>query len=99
MVLEFSFGMVFDVVMTLFKTRYPELFLITRNRDTITADNMDVSTSNVLWNPSSIRAVQDWELESMEFFLDDLYATKDRMGEEDRMIRTPFESQGFRVSY
>ena len=37
-------------------------------------------------------------LESIESFLDNLYATKVRRGEEDGIIRMPFKSQGFRVN-
>lgn len=43
--------------------------------EAIGADYLDVSNGSTQWGPF-FPAVQDWELQSMDSFLEDLYAAK-----------------------
>jgi hypothetical protein len=87
------------VGMTPLRNWYPELFLIARNRDAMMEYYMDVYTGSIQWNQSFLRVVQVWELESMESFLDDLYAVKVHPREEDRMIWSLSKNQGLHCKH
>ena len=48
------------------KNKFAELFLIARNRHN--AGRLFCFIGGIHWNPSFLRAVQDWESESMTLF-------------------------------
>ena len=59
---------------------------------------LDSSVSSIYWNLSFIRAILDWELESLDSFLNLLYSSKTHPREVDRMLWTPASSHGFEVT-
>jgi hypothetical protein len=50
------------------KTIFPYLYLIAREKETVISDYLNSSKISFHWNPSFTRAVQDWELESLDSF-------------------------------
>ncbi len=50
------------------------------------SDYLDSSGSYAHWNPSFLRAVQDWELESLVTFLDLLYSSNAFPSETNKML-------------
>jgi hypothetical protein len=61
------------------------------------SDNLDVSSSPILWNPSFIWATHDQELESLDSFLNLLYSSNTHSGEVDSMLWTPSSSHNFAI--
>jgi hypothetical protein len=53
------------------KERYPNLFLIFRDKDAKVVNYLAYKNGCFYWNLLFIREVHDWELESMAQFLDD----------------------------
>ncbi len=49
------------------------------------------------WNSILVRSLQDWELESMNTFLEDLYVGQINAIKVYRMIWLPSTSRGFQV--
>jgi len=58
---------------------------------------LDLSSPHIHWNPSFFRATHDWELESIDYFLNLLYFLKPHPEEVDSMVWTPFSRHGFAV--
>lgn len=52
------------------------------------SDNLDALGSYAHWNSSFLRAIQDWELESLVTFLDLLYSLETFPSETDKMLRS-----------
>ena len=50
------------------------------------------------WDLEFLRAIQDWELESLYIFWDVIYGVLLRVIGEDKMCWTPSKSRGFEVS-
>lgn len=44
-----------------------------------------------------LRAAQDWEIESMELFFDELYAMQIRLNGSDKLVCAPSPMKGFQV--
>jgi hypothetical protein len=61
------------------------------------SDYLEPSNSYIHWNSSFIKIVQDWELGSLDSFLNTLYFSKTHLGEVDIMLWTPAHSHGFEV--
>ena len=57
-----------------FQAKYPELFSFARDKDAQVANYMECLHGKVIWKSVFIQQAQDWELESMARFLDNLYA-------------------------
>jgi hypothetical protein len=51
------------------KYSFSELYSIAFNKEAVVSNYLDPSNSSLHWNPSFIRAIQDWELESLDSFL------------------------------
>jgi hypothetical protein len=58
---------------------------------------LDLSSSNIHWKPSFIRAAHDWEQESLDSFFSLLYSSKTHPGEVDSLLRTPSSNHRFTV--
>ena len=60
----------------LFKDRYLKNFQIDRDKEVKMADYLTVSGGIPYWHPVFIQVVHDWELKSLDSFLDDLYSVQ-----------------------
>ena len=58
---------------TLLILSYPELFVVSRSKETCVADLRRFSNGVLFWDLNFVRAIQDWELESLSNFLDSIY--------------------------
>lgn len=81
--------------MGLLKIRFLVLFATAKNRDDTVAGYLGLSNGWPQWNPTCIRPLCDWELESRDSFLPEMYSAKVSLLQEDRLIWTPSKSQGF----
>lgn len=68
------------------KASFPDLYLIAQDKEALVSDYLDSSTISVHWNPMFTKAVQGWELESLNFLLNMLYSLRVHSGEADRML-------------
>ena len=64
--------------------RYPNLLLISRDKNAKVADYLVFKNGYCSWNLLFIKVVNDWELESMAHLQEDLNATKFQHWEESR---------------
>lgn len=60
----------------IFKETYPELLRVSRDRDDLVSDHVAWVNGQLHWKPLFLREVQDWEIELLEHFFDDLHAVK-----------------------
>jgi hypothetical protein len=67
------------------KYSFSEIYTIAHNKETLVSNYWDLSSSPTHWNPSFIRAAHDWELESIDSFLNLLYSSNTHPGEVDNM--------------
>jgi hypothetical protein len=79
------------------KCSYPELYSIAHNKNVLVSNYLDPSSSFVHWNSSFIRAVQDWDLESLDSFFNLLYTSKTHSREVNRMLWTSASNHDFEV--
>lgn len=84
------------VKMTL-KLSFPELYPIAYNKDALVSDYLGSSDNYIHWNWRFIKAVQDWEFESLHLFLNLLYSSKTHPRELDKILWTPTCNKGFEV--
>ena len=56
------------------KLSFPELYSLARNPEATVAESMQIQGSSIHWDVVFIRAVKDWELESVVSFQDLLYS-------------------------
>ena len=77
---------------------FPKLYPIPQVKDALVADHLQVRNDSVHWRLYFIRAVQDWELETISSFLDPLYSTKVKGNGEDTICWQPSLQKGFKVS-
>ena len=61
------------------------------------SDYLDSSGSSINCNPSFTWAIQNWELESLDSFLNLFYLSKTHPGEADRMLWTLASNNDFEV--
>jgi hypothetical protein len=78
------------------KSSLLELYSISCNKEALVSNYLDSSGTSTHWNPSFTRAVQDWELESLDSSINLLYSSKTHSGEADRMLWTPANNHGFK---
>jgi hypothetical protein len=67
------------------------------DKEALVSDYMDSSGSYVHCNPTFIRALQDWELESLVAFLNLLYTSKTHPREVDKTLWSPARNHKFGV--
>jgi hypothetical protein len=72
---------------------FPELYSIAMDKEALVLDYMNSFGTYVHRNPTFLRAVQDWELESIVAFLDLLYTSKTHPRETDKMLWSPARKQ------
>jgi hypothetical protein len=61
------------------------------------SDYLDSFGTSILWKHSFTRAVLDWELESLDSFLNLLYSSEIHLGETNRMLWRLGSNHGFEV--
>lgn len=77
-----------------FKSQFPLLFQLARNKAAMVSEYLEARDGQVSWSPVFAHAVQDWELGELVEFFKLLYSMKVRGIEEDRM-RWDLTSKGF----
>ena len=76
---------------------FPKLFLISRDRDSSIADILQFNNRVKHWDLYFSRSVQDWELDSLDRFMDLIYSSSVSGREDDKMRWKPNRSRGFEV--
>jgi len=71
------------------KFLFLEFYSIARNKEALVSDYLDLSNSLIHWNPSFVRVAHNWELESLDSFLNLLYSSNTHLREVDSMLWTP----------
>jgi hypothetical protein len=72
---------------------FPERYSIALDKEALVLDYMNSFGTYVHRNLTFLRAVQDWELESVVAFLDLLYTSKTQPRETDKMLWSPARKQ------
>ena len=70
----------------IFKETYPELLRVSRDRNDVVSDHMVWVNGQLHWKPLFLGEAQDWEIESLEHFFDDLHAVKVTDMADDRLV-------------
>jgi hypothetical protein len=68
------------------KYSFSKFYSIAHNEEALVLDNLDLFSSPIHWNPSFNRATHDWELESLDSFLNLLYSSNTHSREIDSML-------------
>jgi hypothetical protein len=76
----FVFGMMFGAEKLLSSLHFLELYLIARDKEALVSDYLDSFGTSIPLESEFHRAVQDWELESLDSFLNLLYSLKTHLG-------------------
>ena len=76
---------------------YPKLFTISRNKEAYVAGLMKFPNGVLFWDLNFVRAIQDWELESLSNFMDSIYGVSLREFGEDNICWMPAKRRGFEV--
>ena len=79
------------------KLCYPALYTIARSPDAWVVDNLSVVGGVAHWNVLFTRYAQDWEVEMVMSFFDQLYSTRVRHGEVDRVVWNLSKRRNFEV--
>ena len=76
---------------------FPELYCISRTKDSSVAEVMCWSGGRIHWDAKFCRPPPDWEQESFDLFMDMVYFTTVRGLGPDRVCWKPARSRGFEV--
>jgi len=68
------------------KSSFLELYSITCDKEALVSDYLDSSGTYIHCNPSFIKAIQDWEQESLVSFLNLIFASKTHLRDADRIL-------------
>ena len=79
-------------------TCFPDLFRINNDKEAYVANLMQFPNGVLFWDLEFLRAIQDWESESLSIFWDIVYGVSLRGIGEDKMSWTLAKSWGFKVS-
>jgi hypothetical protein len=75
----------------------PVMFSIVRNKDAIVVDNLAVHNGVIQWNVLFTKQIQDWEIEMVPSFFEQLSSILVRHGEGDRLVWNPSKRGFFEV--
>lgn len=76
---------------------FPDLFNIATDKEALVSSYMGMSERGVTWNPIFVRAVQDWELNSVDVLFDLFHSALVGRGDEDKMCQGLNKNQLFDV--
>ena len=76
---------------------FPELYCISRTKDSSVAEVMCWSGGRIHWDAKFRRPPQDWEQESFDLFMDLVYSSPVRGLGPDRVCWKPARNRGFEV--
>uniref|UniRef100_A0A7N2ML02 Uncharacterized protein n=1 Tax=Quercus lobata TaxID=97700 RepID=A0A7N2ML02_QUELO len=76
---------------------FPELYCISRTKDSSVAEVMCWSGGRIHWDAKFRRPPQDWEQESFDLFMDMVYSSTVQGLGPDRVCWKPARSRGFEV--
>ena len=79
------------------KEAFPELYYLSKARDSSVAEIMCWSGGRIHWNFHFRCPLQDWEEESFDWFMDTVYSSKARGVVPDKVCWNPTRSRGFEV--
>ena len=64
------------------------MFCIAQNKEALVTDNMNWHDGVLNWDAMFIKLLKNWEVGSLQLFLDILYSSKVNQGEENRLVWT-----------
>lgn len=64
------------------------MFCIAQNKEALVTDNMNWHDGDLNWDAMFIKLLKNWEVGSLQLFLDILYSSKVNQGEENRLVWT-----------
>ncbi|KAL4596807.1 hypothetical protein ACB092_12G190100 [Castanea dentata] len=67
------------------KLSFPKLFNISRDKEAYVVDLMKFPNGVLYWDMEFLRAIQDWELESLSTFMDVIYSVSLTGTSEDKL--------------
>jgi hypothetical protein len=79
------------------KEAFPELFVVSRDKDASVADLMSFPNDRLHWDFHFVQSVQDWELESLTSFMDLHYSCPLKEVGEDLLCWRNRATKGFTV--
>ena len=80
-----------------FENVFLELYSINRNEEAYVADLMKFSNGVLHWDLSFIRAIQDWEFDSLSNFMESIYGVSLRRVGKDKICWMPAKKMIFEV--
>ena len=79
------------------KKAFPDLYCLSRVRDSSVAEVMCWSSGRIHWNFQFCSTPQDWEEDSFDQFIDTVYSSKVRRVGPNKVCWKPTRSRGFEV--
>ena len=79
------------------KKAFPELYCLSRVRDSSVAEVMCWASGRIHWNFQFCSSPQDWEEDSFDQFIDTVYSSKVRRVGPNKVCWKPTRSRGFEV--
>ena len=76
---------------------FPELYCISRTKDSSVAEVMCWSAGRIHWDVRFCRPPQDWEQESFDLFMDMVYSSTVRGFGPNKVCWKPARNRGFEV--
>ena len=78
--------------------RYPEIFVISRNKEAYVADVMKFPNGVLFWDLIFVRPLRDWEVEPFYNFMDIIYEISSRGVRDNKICWKPAMGSGFTLS-
>ena len=75
--------------------RYPEIFVISRNKEAYVADVMKFPNGVLFWDLIFVRPPQDWEVEPFYNFMNIIYEISSRGVGDNNICWKPAMGSGF----
>jgi hypothetical protein len=85
------FDMMFGCGAQTIKTSFLDLLSITRFKDVVVVDHLELSGAFHQWNINFLRAAHDWEMDHLISLFNLLYSVRVRWGGDDRLWLDSFQ--------